>query len=145
MSKVPSEGEYVSPDPEKFWMKGLLKDWHVTVRYGFLPGVKKEHVLEVIDVDDVPEYVGFDGFEVFPSTVPNEDYECVVARVNSNALRYLNEQLSVLPNVNTFPTYKPHITIGYFKPGWFDENASSMEHIVRGFIKTSDLDFGKEL
>ena len=142
---VPSEGQYVSPDPEKFWMKGLLKDWHVTVRYGFLPGVKKSHVEQVLEGIDVPEYLGFDEFEVFPSTIPDEDYECVVARVNSNALRYMNQQLSVLPNVNTFPVYKPHITIGYFKPGWFDENSSGMERIVKGFVKTGEFDFGKEL
>ena len=143
--EVPDEGQYVSTDPEKFWMQGLLDNWHVTVRYGFLPGVTKDHVLRVIEGIEIPEYLGFEGFEVFPSTTPDEAYECVVARVNSNFLRYMNDQLSVLPNVNTFPNYKPHVTIGYFVPGWFSQNAHAMEHSVKGFIKTGEFDFGKNL
>ena len=30
--------EYTSPDPDKFWMKGLLTSWHVTARGPLDPG-----------------------------------------------------------------------------------------------------------
>jgi 2'-5' RNA ligase len=143
--KIPEEGQYISPDPEKFWMKGALKEWHVTVRYGFLPSVKREHVKAVLSDMDKPRLLIASGFEVFPSTIPDEDYECVVMRVSSSHLQNMHKQLSVLPNIETFPTYKPHVTLGYFKSGWFHDNKDSIIELRKGLIEADEFDYGKNL
>lgn len=134
-----AEKEYVSPDPKKFWMKGLLDHWHVTVRYGFLPGVSADDIDAVLADVELPSQLKISGMEVFPSPYIDERYECVVARVDDDSLVEMNEALSVLPNVNTFVKYKAHITIGYFQQGRIPDMT------LEGRVKTLDLDYGHNL
>jgi 2'-5' RNA ligase len=138
-SEIDPESEYKSPDPKKFWVNGVLDNWHATVRYGFLNGVTADDVDAVIGDMEVPKEIYVKGLEVFPSTYPDEQYDCLVALVVSPALFDLNTQLSVLPNVNTFPVYKPHVTIGYFKKG------AAADVRLRGTIRTLGFDYGQNL
>lgn len=130
---------YVSPDPKKFWVKGLLDHWHVTVRYGFLPGVAANDVDDVLADMEFPKALRISGMEVFPSPYKDEQYDCLVARVEDESLTNLNAALSVLPNVNTFPEYKAHITIGYFEQGGWQPP------VLKSEVKTLDLDYGHRL
>lgn len=131
--------EYISPDPKKFWMKGFLDHWHVTVRYGFLPGVSADDIDAVLDFQPLPTRLNITGLEVFPSPYPDEKYDCVVARVDDMALDRLNMALGVLPNVNTFAQYKAHITIGYFVQGEWETP------VLKTAVDTLDLDYGHNL
>lgn len=128
---------YVSPDPKKFWMKGLLDHWHVTVRYGFLPEVRASDVKDVLASLDVPEELTISGVEVFPSPFSDEPYECLVARVEDPRLVAMNKALSVLPNLNTYPEFKAHITIGYF------DKAPEVE--LKSAVVVKDFDYGQVL
>lgn len=114
--------EYVSTNPKNLYVKGLQTAWHVTARYGLLPEVKSEHVFTVLEGYSIPPELSIRGYDMFPSTDPNEPFECVVALVEDPLLDDINAQLSVLPNISTFVEYEPHITIGYFRPGWFEDN-----------------------
>lgn len=118
-----ADNEYFSKDRERFrHISGFQEKHHTTVRYGFLPNVTVEHMIHVahylpqvrsmlLDIVDV---------EVFESKIPTEEYECVVALLNPGGiLGELHEQFGVLPNLMTFP-YKPHVTIGYFKKGFWE-------------------------
>jgi hypothetical protein len=138
------DDEHVSTDPRKRYVKGLQKEWHVTVRYGLLERVKKSHVDRVLDGVSIPKELVLGDVEMFPSTDPAEPYDCVVARVKDDNLDWLNKQLSVLPNVNTFVEYKPHITIGYFRPGWFVENRHQF-HFNGNKVKVLGLNYGNAL
>ena len=135
-----NEGEeYISPDPKKFWMKGFLDHWHVTVRYGFLPGVSADDIDYVLSGVPWPKDLKISGLEVFPSPYEDERYDCVVARVDDESLVEMNEALSVLPNVNTFVKYKAHITIGYFvQDTW-------QTPVLKQNVRTLDLDYGHNL
>jgi len=126
-SAVDPSGEYYSPDGKKFWMRGVADAWHVTARYGLLDTVRKRHVDAVLDGIVLPATLTTEGFEVFPSPYADEEYECVVVRVRDSRLTLINEQLSVLPNLNTFVEYKPHITVGYFHKGWYDDNKDTLD------------------
>lgn len=130
---------YISPDPKKFWIDGLLDHWHVTVRYGFLKGVLANDIDKVLADFEMPSTLKISGLEVFPSPYEDEKYDCLVARVEDDRLNELNTQLSVLPNVNTFPVYKAHITIGYFEQG------SWLPPVLKTHVKTSSLDYGQNL
>ena len=136
---------YVSPDPEKFWINGILDDAHVTVRYGFMPEVKATHINEVLRSVFKPSYVTIFDLEMFPSPFPDtEPYECIVGLVSSWDLTTANVQLGVLPNVATYPIYKPHVTIGYVEKGWWDETGYKL-NLDSISVKCGDWLMGKTL
>ncbi len=131
---------YVSPDPKKFWVKGRMDHWHVTVRYGFLDGVNADDVDSVLaEVGEFPSKLTLVSTEIFPSPYPEEQYDTLVARVEDKRLNKINQALSVLPNVNTFPEYKAHITIGTFETGRTDYVS------LKRSVKTLGLDYGQNL
>lgn len=136
--------EHYSTDIRKKYVKGLQTEWHVTVRYGLLERVRKPHVDRVLEGFELPTELRLGDAELFPSTDPNEPYECVVALVKDDTLFELNKQLSVLPNVSTFVEYKPHITIGYFRPGFFLENRYQF-HFNGDTVKVLGLNYGNAL
>lgn len=139
LNEINPTAAYVSPDPKKFWVDGLLDHWHVTVRYGFLPGVNRQDVDAVVNRMRPVRRLDIIGTEIFSSPYENEPYDCLVALADSQLLRDMNTALSVLPNVNTFPEYKPHITIGYFKPG------SAGQVTLKNAVKTIGLNYGNKL
>lgn len=137
--EIDSSSTYTSSDPKKFWVDGLLDWWHATVRYGFLDGVTRADVDAVLVGMPVPIELNVIGTEVFPSPYPAEPYDCLVARVESPELTDLNTALGILPNVNTFAEYKPHITIGYFQPG------STGAVSLKDKVKTLGFNYGNKL
>lgn len=134
---------YASKHPDRFWIKGLQTDWHVTIRYGFMPNVRQRHVEQVLQSVEIPKMLKVSHLEVFGSPFPDEPYKCIVARVEDEALNDINAQLSVLPNVNTYVEYKPHVTIGYFRAEAItDSFLEQMERILRHDVATGNLDYG---
>jgi hypothetical protein len=100
----------------------------------------------VLDGLPLPESLVIQGFVNFGSYDPNEPYDCVVAEVWSEQLVDMNTQLRVLPNIDTFIEYRPHITIGYFKAGWFLDNYhSQFAAWVGSDIKTKGFNYGDML
>lgn len=128
------ENEYRSPNLS--YVKGLLDHWHATVRYGFLPEVKQSHIEHILSQIEKPDYVLLDEIEVWES-VNGEPYECVVAKVNTlqTELSEAWQSFGVLPNIATFP-YKPHVTLGYFKPGTWD--SAKYEAAIDDAVATTD-------
>ena len=125
------ENAYFTENPAYPHVAGIVPDHHITVHYGFLPEVTTEHMAKVIqgwglfDRRVLGMTLPISFAEVFPSSVPGEDYECVVARVDPLwMLMELREQVRVLPNLMTFP-YKPHVTVGYFNKGFWTEYGAS--------------------
>ncbi len=137
---LPSEAEYISPDPAKFWVHGALDNWHVTALYGFLPDVRQEHVKAILADVKMPTMLNIDEIEVFDSPYEGEPYDCVVATVESKKLRELNAALTMLPHVNTFVPYKPHITPGYFARGWAKDNKKKIK--TWDMVPTLGYNFG---
>lgn len=138
------DNEYRSPNLA--YVQGLCEDWHATVRYGFLPGVT------TTDLDFLMENAGPFNYswhlrlgvvEIWPS-VNDEDYECVVVRVVDDELTRWHKIFGLLPNVVTFSEYKPHITIGYFKPGTW-ANLDLGDEIVKWNVKVTGWRFNHEL
>ena len=115
--------QYFSKNPNLPHINGIQKHHHTTVRYGFDPSVTEEDMRIVADVVAMRgDYIRIKDFEIFDSKIPEEQYECVVALLETEgtALRYAHEQFGVLPNLVTFP-YRAHVTLGYFRPGFWNE------------------------
>lgn len=90
---------------------GRRPDSHVTVLYG----------LESDNSGDVAEKLKGFGPISFNlgkiSTFECEKYDVVIIEVDGERLHKANSILRELPNQNTFPDYKPHVTIAYVKKG----------------------------
>lgn len=116
LSALPDEWCYTSPHPDRRWISGKqVGEAHVTLLYGLLDNANtiREDVDEVLDGWE-PGTISASDFEVFPSPFEDEPYSCIVARLDvTDNLLDAHARLSLLPHVNTYPTYKPHVTLAY--------------------------------
>lgn len=135
--------EYTSPDPNLYWMKGMPSKWHVTARGPLDSKVRQEHCLQVMSSMLLPSTLHLGDIEVFPSPYPEVPYDCVVALVDDEKLFELNQQLAVLPGVQTYIPYKPHLTLGYFEAGHTDKIVSMVRENLRSVVGITGFDFGR--
>lgn len=119
--------EWGYTDPELPFVNGfepILEKPHVTLLYGLLESGQtwRKHVDEVLADWDQPETIG--AWHVDWFSAPGLPYKPVVFSIDAEArgtLRDANSRLQLLPHINTFPEYKPHITIGYVKNEHVDD------------------------
>jgi len=110
---------YYTEDKKKFWINGWVagKSAHVTLLYGLMKKAKewekyinkllKDWSLKKVEID----HVGF-----FESPYKDEPYYCIVAHIKvTPELLEGHQRLELLPHINTFTGYKPHMTIAYIK------------------------------
>jgi 2'-5' RNA ligase len=93
---------------------GREEEPHITVRYG-LHGDDAEAVRKVI-ANEPPIKVKLGSTSIFPGK-NGADYDVVKVDVDSPDLHRLNKMIAALPHTDTHPTYQPHITLAYVKPG----------------------------
>ncbi len=91
---------------------GRELDHHITALYG-LKTTNPEDVRKVL-AGEPPIKVTFGETSVFK----NDEGDVLKLDIDSPDLHRLNAKLAELPNSNTFPTYKPHATLAYLKPGY---------------------------
>ena len=140
---------YYARDEKRFWIDGRVKDSHVTLKYGLLKTVKREHVDKVLEGLALPKMLMGDELVKFDSPYADEPYECIVMKIGkdtrnnySRQMLSLNERLNFLPHVNTFPDYNPHVTLAYVRKGWYARNSDKLWG--RGVtVKTTELDYGE--
>lgn len=159
-SFIDDDDLYYTKNPDLFWINGRAEgNSHITLKYGLLNSVRRKHVLKVIEGLPLPEYLTPDRIEKFDSPFPDEPYECIVLRVSTEhegrgggsgkKVMDLHNALNYLPHINTFPDYKPHITLAYVKKGWYTNHVWGGEKGTYPSTgdkpKTTSLDFGKML
>lgn len=106
-------------DPNDLAEGGLEDRPHVTILYGLelgeeesSPELARKLRGVLADAGEVQATVG--GIEIFEG----EDSDVIVQRLQSQELQNLHERIrDSLPNEQTYPDYKPHITIGYVRKG----------------------------
>lgn len=108
---------YYAKDKERDWINGWVADKvaHVTLLYGLLEKGKnyEAHIGKVLEgwkLDSVEiADIGF-----FDSPYLDEPYYCIIAHIKvTPELMEGHQRLEFLPHINTFSTYKPHMTICY--------------------------------
>ena len=137
---------YYSKNPDRFWIKGEVgHDSHVTLRYGFLPGVKREHVDELLygwRISDIYKKEVI----VFDSPYSDEKYKCIVLAMESASLYEAHRLLGFLPNVSTHKNYVAHLTLAYVKEDSVDEAVAYIKSVIGSYQpKFMGLDCGKEI
>ena len=94
------------------WKYGLEDEFHITVKWGLVTkdAEKVKDIVECFQGGEVNLYK-VDLFE-------NEEFDVLKISVDSDALSELNHTITDnLETHDTHPTYNPHITIAYLKPG----------------------------
>jgi 2'-5' RNA ligase len=144
---VPQEDVYVSSDPSRAWIRGVvaLDGPHVTLLYGLLGNGNawREHVDAVLDDWERPTAVPIESWGMFPSTFEDEPYACIVAHVERTpALLEAHARLSMLPHIDTHPEYRPHVTIAYVRRDAVDAVLERLAAIPHPVLAPLGLDYG---
>lgn len=121
VSDVISEDHlYYAADPAAYkFVDGVVSEKvpHVTLLFGLMrsgPEMKK-HVDAVLNDWELPG-LAIEKVDFFESKIPTEPYYCLIARIVQSAeILEGNARLRLLPHVDTFPEYHPHITLAYIK------------------------------
>jgi hypothetical protein len=108
---------YYAKNKERFWIDGWVADKvaHITLLYGLLEEGKnyEPHIQKVLSGWKL-ENVEIESVGYFDSPYPDEPYYCIIAHIKvTPELLEGHQRLEFLPHVNTFATYKPHMTICY--------------------------------
>ncbi|MHA1833225.1 MAG: 2'-5' RNA ligase family protein, partial [Candidatus Baldrarchaeia archaeon] len=108
-------------EDEPGWVEnGLQKLFHITVLFGVRDNIK-DTIQQVFDKHR-PVQIATNRIHYFSSD-PN--YDVAVVRCESKELTKIHDELkNKLENQETYPDYKPHVTIAYLKKGErLDDNA----------------------
>jgi 2'-5' RNA ligase len=113
----PSFPAYYAKNKERFWIDGYVADKtpHLTLFYGFLQeaGCFKTHIEKLLKDTNIST-VKISEVSFFDSPYEDEPYYCIVAKIEkTDDLIEAHNKMTLLPNIQTFPDYKPHITIAY--------------------------------
>ena len=131
----PSEDSYIqqlytykSPNPARYWINGWVADKtpHVTLLYGLLQSKQKLELYVPLLLKDLQlPIVEVESIGYFESPYPCENYYCIVAHIKvTNELLQCHKLLEFLPHINTFMSYKPHVTLVYI--GKFESDRDNL-------------------
>lgn len=134
---------YYAKNKERFWIDGWIADKvaHVTLLYGLLEQAKnyEAHIAKVLEGWQMKE-VEIDHIGYFDSPYPDEPYYCIIAHIKvTPELLEGHQRLEFLPHINTFATYKPHMTICYINK---EQGEAYRDLMIKQF---NDLWAGKKL
>lgn len=142
---LPEWWQYYTSNKQRFWIAGEVKDSHVTLKYGLLPGVTKDHVDAVLGDWDISDIYKKDVL-VFDSPYPDESYKCIVLAMESGSLSDANKALSMLPSISTFREYVPHLTLAYVHPEYVDQAVNYCKSKIQSYNpRFLGLDYGNEI
>jgi 2'-5' RNA ligase len=146
---IPQEWAYTSENPDRKWVSGIQTKAHVTLLYGLLHNANRiKYAVDEVLEGWKPQAVRVNAYDVFPSPFPDEPYGCVVARqlAPSPNLMQAHTRLSLLPHINTYPEYKPHVTLAYVRKEYVKDTLQALQKkfpLPRGF-KPLGLNYGDD-
>jgi len=92
---------------------GIEKQHHITLLYGLHESVSWKECKNKLENFDPISDVKLTNITFFD----NDDADVLICEVESETLHKMNKKLKTLPHQETFPEYKPHMTIAYLKKG----------------------------
>ncbi len=108
---------------------GISKNPHLTLLYGIKPNITKEQIEEVLTktIDGSKIIIEIENIDTFE----NDNFDVVKFNIKkTEQLQRIFDALSELPNENTYPDYKPHMTIAYVKKGLGEKYKKKYSHKV---------------
>jgi hypothetical protein len=147
---LPTDTIYFYGDDRMAYAKGPVAEHgaHVTLLYGLTPdaeaGVRqRESVDELlagldlssVTVEDVGDFSPMFGLPYAP----------IIAHVSSPDLVEANRRLRFLPHVDTFPDYRPHVTLAYVHDLSRDASLHYLQGLVGHELKATGINYGGAL
>lgn len=138
---------YFATNKQRFWIKGAVAESsaHITLLYGLLrPGLAyKPYIDQVLNGWEWPE-LEITGVGIFSSPYDDEPYDCVVAHIKvTDQLLAGRARLELLPHINTFVEYRPHMTLAYVKRGLGQKWVDSLQSKFIGYrIPVRAINYG---
>lgn len=116
---IDADDLYYTPNKNLFWIDGIVSEKvpHVTVLYGLMNSGQlwKEYVDTVLEGWNI-KTVEISHVNYFDSAYEEEPYYCIVAELLvTEKLLEGNSRLRLLPHIDTYANYRPHITLAYIK------------------------------
>lgn len=115
----PEDDLYASQNPSRYWIKGDVASTgaHVTLLYGLLERASnwRGQIDRVLEGWKMP-LVEIEKVDFFDSTFEDDPYYCIIGHVKVTP-EFLDarQRLSLLPHIDTYNEYRPHITLAYVK------------------------------
>ena len=112
---IPPEWAYVSTNPNMRHVSGIQTEGHITLLFGLLHNANtiRPAIDEVLNGWETGD-IFTQSISAFPSPMESEPYSCIIAEIQlTPAISDAHSRLSLLPHIDTHPTYRPHLTIGY--------------------------------
>lgn len=142
---------YKSNNEARFWINGWIAGTkaHATLLYGLLPNAHalEPHIREVLADWQRPESIDTFHVDYFDSPYPDEKYHCLIVHLDPRPLIEAHKRLNLLPHINTFPEFKPHMTLGYVPPmSAYDLHnviTKLSELLPEGILVAGDIDLGR--
>lgn len=145
---VESDYVYAPEGDYRTWVQGPVAEAsaHVTAKYGLLtPSHERKQIID--ELIGWPRDVSVEvvDIEVFPSPYPDLPYGCLVARLGGDELASMNAALSVLPHVDSFSEYKPHLTLAYLRPevATYAGIPEARSWLLGKTLQVTGIDYGK--
>ena len=128
---IPEEWAYTSTNPKLSYVSGIQEEAHITLLFGLLQNANliRSAVDEVLEGWE-PGPISVWTIDAFPSPLPEEPYVCLVAKIWGQGLKDAHARLSLLPHINTFPEYQPHLTLAYVHKDHANEAIRAVENAL---------------
>lgn len=132
---------YRSPNAEQFWVDGAVgeRTAHLTLLSGITAHSEERSRLVLEKWQAQP--IELESIEVFPF----DGYACIVARARLTAnLLEAHRRLSLIPHIDLFPDYTPHVTLAYVQgtDAQIAELALRLGHLAERTLAPRELNFG---
>lgn len=146
---LPSDYVHAPDGDYRTWVAGPVAEAsaHVTAKYGFLtPSHQRKEIINELIGWPREISVEVTGIEVFPSPYDDLPYGCLVARLGGHELLEMNAALSTLPHVDSYVTYKPHLTLAYLKPeiAAYAGVPEARSWLLGKRLQVTGIDYGRE-
>lgn len=107
--------------PDDLVGDGVETEPHITIKYGLHTNTPDDVVAAISDRPPVAVVLGK------TSVFPSDEHDVVKIEVEGQGIRDLNAAVSAaLECTDTYPEYKPHLTIAYVKPGMGEKYAAAL-------------------
>lgn len=138
---------YFSQNPNLGYVQGAVAEEvpHLTLLFGLMKkGLEYKPVIDAVLEGWTPPRLVIESIEAFPSMQPDtEPYSCIVARVEvTDDLLEGHQRLQMLPHIDTFPDYKPHITLAYVNKDAEAKWIKALQGLVGNRYAVNGINYG---
>ncbi len=140
---------YFAQNQERFWIQGAVAESsaHVTLLYGLMESAQAwKPLIDIVLADWTPPTLVVESLGVFESPFADEPYSCIVAHIKTTPeLLEGHKRLELLPHVNTYSEYRPHLTIAYVKEEAKDRWLTELGSTLNGkSLSVNKINYGKQ-